>query len=364
MKKLHNILINIWHSEQNNTMLNPLIPLLSFLSVLYRLVISLRNGMFNRSIFKQEKLPCKVISVGNIIVGGTGKTPTVIILANFLKRNGYSPAILSRGYGGKTKAPVNIVSDGNHILMEHTTVGDEPVLIAKYTEGIPVIAGSDRSLTGKFAIKNLGADILILDDAFQHRRLYRDVDIVLMNREKPFENGCLLPRGPLREPPESLQRADIILWKDKTMDGRFPQFQEQGIDKFLPVLSGYLKPKAIIRGSAEDPFPLEHVMGKNICAFAGIGSPESFGETIKSLGGKVVALLAFPDHYRYTSTDISDIRERASASGAEMIMTSEKDAIRLTAFPDFLKDTFILRVEMEILPSLETFETVILDKLK
>ena len=364
MKKLNNTLRKIWNTNQNNSIRNPLSQFLSFLSLPYRFVISQRNRMFNLGIFKQEKLPCKVISIGNITVGGTGKTPTVIILANLLKRKGYRPAVLSRGYGGKTKAPVNIVSDGNDILMEHAAAGDEPILIAKYTEGIPVITGSDRALTGKFAIKNLGVDILILDDAFQHRRLYRDIDIVLMNREKPFGNGFLLPRGPLREPPEALQRADIILWKDKTDDGRYPLYQEQGTDKFLPVLSGYLKPKAITKGNAKASLPSEHIMGKNICAFAGIGSPETFGETIASLGGTLVALLAFPDHYRYTSTDISDILKQASASGAEMIITSEKDAIRLTAFPDFLKDIFILKVEMEILPSLETFETVILDKLK
>lgn len=365
MKKLNNTLSNIWRTGRDNSKLNPLILFLSFLSLLYRLAVSLRNRMFNLGIFKQKRLSCKVISIGNVTVGGTGKTPTVIMLANFLRSNGYRPAVLSRGYGGKAKAPVNIVSDGIHILMEPAAAGDEPVLIAKNTKGIPVITGPDRFLTGKFAINNLGADILILDDAFQHRRLYRDIDIVLMNREKPFGNGFMLPRGPLREPPEALKRADIVLWKDKTGGGGcFPQYQEQGIDKFLPVLSGYLKPKEITRGNTEDSLPLECITGKKICVFTGIGSPETFRETVESLGGKPVAFLAYPDHYRYTLKDMNDIQKIASASGAEMIVTTEKDGVRLTEFPDFLKDILILKVEMEFLPSLSIFKTVILEKLK
>jgi len=315
-------------------------------------------------VVKREKLPCKVISIGNVTVGGTGKTPTVIMLANLLKEKGYRPAVLSRGYGGNTKSPVNIVSDGLHILMGPAEAGDEPVLIAQATPGIPVLTGPKRTLTGKIAIEKLGADILLLDDAFQHRAIFRDVDIVLLNREKPFGNGFLLPRGPLREPPEALKRADLILWKDTVRDGRYPQFQEQGIDKFLPVLSGYLRPQALVSGNTGDSMPLEHIRDKKICAVAGIGSPKAFIETIEALGGLLVSSLPFPDHHRYAADDISDIRRRSSESGAEIIITTEKDRIRLTDFPDFLKDIFVLKVQMEIFPSRELFESVILEKLK
>lgn len=364
MKNLDNRLRQIWYTDCNYSTLNPLVSILMFLSLPYRLFVSLRNRMYDLKIFKQEKLPCKVISIGNVTVGGTGKTPMVIMLANLLKEKGYRPAVISRGYGGKTKAPVNIVSDGVHILMGHTEAGDEPVLIAQATDGIPVLTGPKRTLTGRVAIEKLGADILILDDAFQHRRIFRDVNIVLMNREKPFGNGFLLPRGPLREPPEAMKRADLVLWKDGTFDGRYPRYQEQGIDKFLPVLSGYLRPKAILAGNTGALLPLELIRGKRVCAVAGIGSPETFGETIEYLGGILVNILPFPDHYRYTSDDISDIRRKSSASGAEIIVTTEKDGIRLTDFPDFLKDIFVLKVIMEILPSRELFESIILEKLK
>jgi len=337
---------------------------LSLFSVGYGAAVSLRNRLYDRGIFKQERLPCKVISIGNITAGGTGKTPLVIMLANFLREKGYKPAVLSRGYGGKTILPVNIVSDGSHILMGHVEAGDEPVLIAKSTEGVPVITGPKRTQTGRSAIEKMGADVLILDDGFQHRAIFRDVDIVLMNRENSFGNGYLLPRGPLREPAESMKRADLIIWKDNSLDGRYPLYQEQGIDKFLPVLSGHLRPKSIVRESTGESFPLEYIRGKRICAVAGIGSPESFRDTIESIGGVTVSLLPFPDHYRYTAEDLIDIREKASAAAAEIIMTTEKDAIRLTDFPDFLKEIYILQVEMEMLPSQETFASLILEKLR
>lgn len=364
LKILTGRLRTIWYAETDVSVFNPLILILSFLSILYRQVVNLRNRLYDLGIFKQNKLPCKVISVGNITVGGTGKTPFVIMLAKMLKTKGFRPAILSRGYGGKTKSPVNIVSDGIHIRMMHDEAGDEPFLIAKSAEGIPVLTGPKRILTGNVAVKSLGADVLILDDAFQHRSVFRDVDIVLLDREKPFGNGYLLPRGPLRESPDALKRAHFLIWKNRVLDGRFPKYYKQGIGAFFPVLSGFLRPEALIQGNTRDYIPLEYIRGKNVCAFAGIGSPENFRETIESLGGLVVEFLSFPDHYRYTSEDIADIQRRSSASGAEIVMTTEKDGIRLTDFPDFIKDIHILKVEMEIFPSPEELVTLILDRLK
>ncbi|MEN6317407.1 MAG: tetraacyldisaccharide 4'-kinase [Syntrophaceae bacterium] len=364
LKKLNSRLRAIWYGDNTASILNPLTLILSVLSFVYRFVINLRNQMYNQGILKQEKLACKVISVGNITVGGTGKTPTVIMLAKLLKERGYRPAVLSRGYGGNAKSPVNIVSDGSKTLMGHIEAGDEPVLIAQSVNGIPVLTGPKRTLTGMFAIENMNADILVLDDAFQHRCIFRDIDIVILNREKPFGNGFLLPRGPLREPPISLDRAHIQIWKDNTLDGRFPKYCEQGIGTFSPTLSEYLKPKDILRGGTGEALPLEYISGKKVGAVAGIGSPENFKETIESIGATLVSFLIFPDHYRYTPEDIAEIREKASASDAECILTTEKDGIRLADFPDFLKDTLILRVEMEMLPSREEFAALILDRLK
>jgi len=364
LKILASRLRKIWYAETAASNLNPLTLILSLLSLLYRSVVSLRNKMYDHGIFKQNKLSCKVISIGNITVGGTGKTPAVIMLAKLLKERGYRPAVLSRGYGGKAKSTVNVVSDGSKILMGHIEAGDEPILIAKAAEGIPVLTGPKRILTGRFAIENLNADILILDDAFQHRDIFRDVDIVVMNREQPFGNGSLLPRGPLRESPEALRRAHFLIWKDSTGDGRYPKYQEQGIGWFLPVLSVYLRPKDIIRGEAGDVYPLEFLRGKKVCAFAGIASPEAFSRTLESLGVVVTSFIEFPDHYRFTEKDISCIRKKCIDSSSEIIMTTEKDGVRLTDFPDFLKEVFLLRLEMEMHPSREEFEAPILEKLK
>ncbi|HVO65848.1 MAG TPA: tetraacyldisaccharide 4'-kinase [Syntrophales bacterium] len=364
LKKIASRLRKIWYAETAASNLNPLALILSFLSLLYRTVVNLRNKLYDHGILKQNRLSCKVISIGNITVGGTGKTPAVIMLAKLLKERGYRPAVLSRGYGGKNKSTVNVVSDGTKILMGQMEAGDEPILIAKAVEGILVLTGPKRILTGRFAIENLNADILILDDAFQHRDIYRDVDIVILNREQPFGNGLLLPRGPLRESLESLKRAHFIIWKDSTEEGRYPKYQELGIGFFLPVLSVYLRPKDIISGGTGDVYPLEFLRGKKVCAFAGIASPEAFNRTLESLGAVVMSFTEFPDHYRFDETDISDIRERYIDSASEIIMTTEKDGVRLADFPDFLKDVFFLRMEMEMHPSREEFEAPILEKLK
>lgn len=363
MKKLHSRIRQIWQADHTHSFLNPLILLLGILSLVYRLIIFIRNSFYNRGIFSQEKLLCKVISIGNITVGGMGKTPTVIMLANLLREQGYKPAVLSRGYGGKATSAINIVSDGVHILMGHVEAGDEPVLIAKSLRGIPVLTGANRVITGRVAIEKLGADLLILDDGFQHRRIFRDIDVVLLSRKNPFGNGSLLPRGPLREPPASLKRANLVIWKDSAIDSRFPNDQEQSIGSFLPAFSAYLKPIELRRGDMKSTLPLEYIRGKRICAISGIGSPESFKETIEAIGGVVVGFLAFPDHYRYATSDISEIRMTASRLDAEII-TTEKDGIRLTEFLDFLNEIIVLKMEMEVLPSREAFLASIMERLK
>ena len=364
LKKLPSKLRTIWYSDTAPSVLNPLRLILFLLSLCYRSVVSLRNLMYDLGIIRQIKLPCKVISIGNITVGGTGKTPTVIALAKSLKEKGYRPAVLSRGYGGMAKSAVNVVSDGSNILMGQIEAGDEPLLIAKAADGIPVLTGPERIHTGRFAIENLRANVLILDDAFQHRRIFRDVDIVILNREQPFGNSFLLPRGPLREPTAALNRAHFVIWRDSTRDGRYPKYQEQGIGWFLPVLSVYLQPKDIIRAGTGEVYPLEFVKGKKICAFAGIASPESFKRTIESLGWTVTSFIVFPDHYRYNEADISYIQKRCTDSASDIIITTEKDGIRLTDFPAFLKDVFFLRVEMEMFPSREEFEALIFERMK
>ena len=368
MVKLKDAWRNIWNDDGSTRRLNPFILFLVFLSLLYREIIKLRNRLYDAGLCKQEKLPGEVISVGNITVGGTGKTTMAIMLANMLKKHGYRPAILSRGYGGKKKTPVNIVSDGHHLLMGHVEAGDEPVLMAKSARGIPVLTSPKRTLTGRVAMEALGANILILDDGFQHRSLFRDIDIVLLDVTRPLGNGRLLPRGPLRESPGALKRTDIIVWTGG--DGGPEEKNDTpprslhsicpGCDS-IPVFRGYHRPKYLIQGGTA--YPLGYLDGKRVCAFAGIGSPESFRKTVESLGGRVVAFIPFPDHHRYDRKDIAMIQRIANDLEAEITVTTEKDGIKLVDFPSFLEELFLLPVEMEIVPSGEAFERLILDKL-
>jgi tetraacyldisaccharide 4'-kinase len=161
-----------------------------------------------------------------------------------------------------------------------------------------------------------------------------------------------------------LKRAHFVIWRDSDRDGRYPKYQEQGIGSFFPVLSVYLQPKDIIRADTGEVYPLEFVKGKKVCAFAGIASPEAFKRTVESLGCAVRSFIDFPDHYPYTEADISYIRKRCTDSSSDVIITTEKDGVRLTGFPSFLKDVFLLRVEMEMLPSREEFEALVFEKLK
>ena len=201
MRSLEEMLKEIWEGERTAGASVAVASALRLLSLPYGAAVALRNHLYDRELLRTAKLPCPVVSVGNLTVGGTGKTPTVILLAALLKEHGHRPAVLSRGYGGHAKASVNVVSDGNRILLGWREAGDEPVLIAGALPGVPVLTGPKRFLTGRAAVERFGADVLILDDAFQHRSLFRDIDIVLIDAARPFGNGFLLPRGPLREPP-------------------------------------------------------------------------------------------------------------------------------------------------------------------
>jgi len=359
----------IWEGEATSGAPGALAAVLRLLSCPYGAAVAVRNGLYDRGIIRKEKLPRPVISVGNITVGGTGKTPTVIYLANLLRAKGRRPAVLSRGYGGRAKAPVNVVSDGNRILMDWRAAGDEPVLIAEAAPDVPVLTGPKRILTGRTAIGKFGADCLILDDAFQHQALFRDLDICLLDAARPFGNGFLLPRGPLREPPDSLRRADIILrtrseGKEEpprdlpTSLGRADMLIGTGaaegpdappaLPSSLPTFRGIRRPQDLVEAGTGRIRPLEALRGEKVCAFAGIAHPEAFERSLAELGAEVAAFRAFPDHHPYGRADAEEIRRLAAAAGAGMVLTTAKDAVRLHDIPDFRAEVSLLRIRMEI----------------
>lgn len=349
-----------WDEDRVQSRIPLLYSLLKFLSLPYRGAVAVRNGLYDRGLFRQGRLPCPVVSVGNITVGGTGKTPLVILLAKLLREKGRRPAVLSRGYGARTKAPVNVVSDGNRILTGWREGGDEPVLIARSVPGVPVLTGPRRLLTGQAAIGRFGADVLILDDAFQHRALYRDLDIVLIDATRPFGNGRLLPGGPLREPAEALSRAHLLIRTGGSGD-REPEQPSHGIPE-RPSFRGFHRPLGIVEGGTGRLLPAASLQGQRVCAFAGIGRPEAFRKSLNESAPDIVSFRAFRDHHPYSRSDVDSLRRLAAETGADRIVTTEKDGVRLADFPDFLTEVSLLRIGMAITPA-DLFAELIFSRL-
>jgi tetraacyldisaccharide 4'-kinase len=337
----------LWYGQRHATREKMLLLPLALLSLPYRFVVFLRRLLFDRGFFKQHKTGVAVISVGNLTVGGTGKTPLVIMLAQRLQAKGFRPAVLSRGYGSKATSPVNIVSDGERILMGGDEAGDEPVLIAGSAKGVPVLTGAKRILTAAAAVERISANI----------------DIVLLNSANPFGNGLLFPAGPLREPLSALKRADIIIATGTYDDVATPRPMMLPDGVQAPVFKSYYQPRNLLHGARETAFPPELVKGKKICAFAGIGNPLAFEKTLAALGADVAVFIPFPDHHRYTEQDVGLIDEKARQCRAEMIVTTEKDKVKLERFDVFLSGIYALRIEMEFLSAREDFEKLLLEKL-
>ncbi|MEN6622385.1 MAG: tetraacyldisaccharide 4'-kinase [Smithella sp.] len=355
----------IWHEDGTSGLYIPARAILYVASFIYRLIISLRNWFYNYNFFKEIRLPCPVISVGNITVGGTGKTPCVIWLARMLQEQGFKPAILSRGYGGTSKKPANVISNGRNIVSSSLESGDEPYLIALSLKSIPVITGPKRILTGKTAIDELGANILICDDAFQHRQIFRNINLVLLDCKKPLGNGHLLPRGELREPVSALKRADVIILT-RAGEVNKPNLIIQKItdEKNIPVFTSSHKPVNIILGDYSRQLPLSELKNKKVCAFAGIARPESFKKVIEEAGAQIVSFENFSDHHNYNYVELNHIYNNYLKTKADLLITTEKDAMRLHEFQEFLNKIYILQIEMEIIPDGNSLKKFILEKLQ
>jgi tetraacyldisaccharide 4'-kinase len=304
---------------------------------LYYLGFSVRQYY---SIRNRKRLPCRVISIGNITVGGTGKTPATIAVAEEAQRRRLSPIILTRGYKGTATGP-RFVTKGEGPLLSFREAGDEPFLMAERLKGVPVVKCGSRYEGGMFALRELGIrasgfgeHLFLLDDGFQHRGLFRDTDIVLVDAEDPFGRGKLLPLGRLREPVASLGRADIIVL---TKTGR-PD--AGGRDRYA-ILQKEIRThndRCAIFRAEHAPFscrlfngdekPADWISGQRIFGFCALGSPESFLKSLRSSGADVAGFRSFRDHYSYRSEDIAAIKAAAERSGARWIVTTEKDIIK------------------------------------
>ena len=353
----------------HNPFLSPFLrPLGVLLKHVYTAIVSLRNTCYTRGIFQARRLPCPVISVGNIVVGGTGKTPAVIAIAKQLQADGVRVAILLRGYKRQSREKITIVTDGEKRFCTAAESGDEADMMARLLPGIPIIVGRHRYAAGQLAITRFKSEVLLLDDGFQHRQLHRDVDIVTIDATRPFDTGQLLPVGTLREPVTALRRADMLLLTRTDSIGRrdipvrspapigrrdipvpTPETSKPGrallreeLSKLapnIPILESVHRPTHLYRLHASgdlEQLPLNWLSGKRLLAVCGIGNPNAFVTTLNHYAPETVEPLAFPDHHAYTEADCQRIQRKMTQTGAICIVTTQKDEQKLARFADKL----------------------------
>jgi tetraacyldisaccharide 4'-kinase len=296
--------------------------------MIYLLIITIRNYLYDVKIFKSTKLPCKIISVGNITVGGTGKTPFVIAIAKLLQQQNKTVAILSRGYGRKTTG-TQLVTDEKTNHKNWGKVGDEPTLMAKYLSDIPVVVDENRIRGGKYLINNFHPEIIILDDGFQHRKLYRNIDIVLVNSNMSKLNNRLFGFGIFREPWKSLKRAHIIFLTKSNfvVPSKYLQAKLKTIG--IPVFKTNIIPPLCLLDNENNKIGVDNFSGKTALLFSGIGDPESFAKTAQNLNIKIFDSINFRDHKNYSKSNIEKISNKYSETGADVILTTEKDFLKI-----------------------------------
>lgn len=316
-----------------------LAAMLQTASVLYGGAVKLRSTCYDAGILPAKRLPCRVISVGNITAGGTGKTPMTIHLARRLKQAGHRPAILSRGYGGKAEHGGAVVSDGHHLLSSPEVAGDEPFMMAAALKETPVLVGGDRYNSGLRAVAEFDPDILILDDAFQHRRLYRDIDLVLVDARRSFGNGYLVPRGMLREPISGLHRADaVVLTRSSGRTGladligsyiEKPVYRADHEPYLAGIFAGETPPLLHAATIDDTPAGFKSIEASTAFVFSGIAQNREFVRMMESRVGRVAGVASFPDHHRYTEAELARLVREARDAHADLFVTTEKDYVRI-----------------------------------
>lgn len=346
---------------------------LEALSIGYGTAVSLRRSLYEKGLLPRYRLPCFVISVGNITVGGTGKTPMVMRIANLLTNHGFRVAVLSRGYGGGAETAGTIVSDGNGMIREARLAGDEPALIGRSCPGVPVLAGKNRIDSGKLACERFHPDCIVLDDGFQHLALDRDVDLVLLDARHPTGNGHLLPRGPLREPLAALRSADafVLTRNGPASDIAMPTLDISLLGKpffrsnHREVIRGLVHPGQAIDSlpvAGESDSNLGRISGRRVYRFSGIADNTRVDASIEKIGAIIVGKMDFRDHHFYDDPEIASIEAEARRCHAEMLLTTEKDAVRLMGWAAFSIPLGIVGIVLEMIPEDRlAFETWLLN---
>jgi len=332
-------LYKLIHGERQGPLAALLLGILRLSSFIYELGVNIKLGLYKAGLLQQHRLACRVISLGNITVGGTGKTPTAQRLAAIIRDMGHRVVILNRGYRAGWRGQVGLVSDGRRIYMSVSEAGDEAFLLAKNLPGVAVVIGKNRTVTGDYAVANLKADFIILDDGYQHWQLARDLDVVLIDSINVFGNNFLLPRGTLREPLTHLDRADAFLLTraDQASDDVRDVIREtlgRYNDRALVVESVH-SPRCFIeieewyKGVRPETIALEAIRGQKVLAFSALGNPTSFEQSIANLGAELVEAVRYPDHHDYTMAEMQHIMLQAVDREVYALVTSEKDAVKI-----------------------------------
>jgi tetraacyldisaccharide 4'-kinase len=336
--------------ERGSVWVDLLRAIATLAACLYDKVVTLRNLLFDRGVLRIHRFNCPVISVGNLTMGGTGKTPMVVWLASLFSKEGYRVGIVSRGYGGVESGRVIVVSDGENILAEQAISGDEPLMLARRLQGIPVLCSSKRAEAAKAAIEKFKCNALILDDGFQHRYVARDLDIVMLDSRNPFGSGRVFPRGTMREKAAALARAQVLVLS------RFDQSEdaEKNCHKLRrqwpgkTVVTATHRPVRIFSAVDHGERPLTSLTELRLAAFAGIARPNDFFQSVDNLGARLVYTAAFPDHYPLTSELLASLVREASNFSPELWLTTEKDWVRLPQVLPQDMELWVMAMEIDL----------------
>jgi tetraacyldisaccharide 4'-kinase len=343
------------------------------LSRAFNVAVKTRRFLYDNRIIRDSTLGVQVIAIGNLTVGGTGKTPVVEKFARELQDQGRKVAILSRGYRSKPPplrhrflnkilfreetTPPRIVSDGRSLLLDSEAAGDEPYMLASNLKDVVVLVDKDRVKSGRFAIEKFGCDTLLLDDGYQYWKLAgRRHDVVLIDCQQPFGNEHLLPRGILREPPSHLARAKTIFITKS--DGNTAALRERitSLNPRAGIIECVHHPMYFEDVFTGDRHELNLVKGRRVASLSGIAQPESFERGLVRLGGEVVFSKRFADHHRFSQQEILNAINRSKKRQAEMIITTQKDAVRFPKIDRRDVPIYFMRVEIQIISGASDFQ--------
>jgi len=346
---------------------------LFLLSKVYTAAIKVRRFLYDLRILRDSTLGVQVIAIGNLTVGGTGKTPVVEKFARELKEQGRQVAILSRGYRSKPpplskrfidrllfrqdRTPPRVVSDGKSLLLDSETAGDEPYMLASNLKDVIVLVDKDRVKSGRYAIEKFGCDTLLLDDGFQYWKLAgRRRDIVLIDCQTPFGNEHLLPRGTLREPESHLSRATTFFITKSDGNTAALRARIAKNNPGAPIIECIHSPLYFEDVFTGDREGLDFLRGKKVASFSGIAQPESFERSLASLGAELVYTKRFADHHRFTQQEVLNAINRSKKRQAEAIITTQKDAVRFPKIDRRDLPILFMRVEIKILSGAKDFQ--------